>query len=299
MIRHALLIGLALTTNGPDDDLDTGPALLASFEQVRRDLDDPGLRLLDVRSRADYEAGHLPGAVWVDAEAAKALAARPEGLTDADAWRDWIAPLGIEPGMTVLAYDAARQKDAARCWWLLGYLGVDRVGLLDGGFPLWVSEGRPVSTEEPDVAPHPFPVAFQADRLATRSEVLDAIESGTAQVVDARSLEEHTGEVARSAKGGHVPTACHLEWSTLVDENGRFLPEPALRSRLDDLGLKAGTPTITHCQSGGRASVDTFVLRRLGIPTRNYYLGWSDWGNAEETPVRTGPESDGNIDDPQ
>ena len=296
MVHHALLIGLSLAAIIPGDEPDPGPALLATFDQVEQKLDEPGLRLLDVRPRADYEAGHLPGAVWVDAGAAEALAARPGGLTDADAWRDWIAPLGIEPGMTVLAYDAARQKDAARFWWLLGYLGVDRVGLIDGGFPLWASEGRPVSTEAPEIAPHPFPVAFRDDRLATRSEVIEAIESGSAQVVDARSLDEHTGTVARSARGGRVPTSCHLEWSTLVDEDGRFLPESALRSRLEGLGLKAGSPAITHCQSGGRASVDAFALRRLGIPAQNYYLGWSDWGNADATPVRTGPESDGSID---
>ena len=91
-----------------------------------------------------------------------------------------------------------------------------------------------------------------------------------------------------SKRGGHIPAACHLEWSDLVDKDGRFLDPSALRARLAKLGIKPGEPVITHCQGGGRASVDAFALERLGLPTRNYYLGWSDWGNAEQTPVTTG-----------
>ncbi len=71
----------------------------------------------------------------------------------------------------------------------------------------------------------------------------------------------------------------------MVDEDGRFLSEAALRTRLRTLGVDPHATVITHCQGGGRSSVDAFVLERLGMPTRNYYLGWSDWGNTEETPV--------------
>jgi thiosulfate/3-mercaptopyruvate sulfurtransferase len=92
----------------------------------------------------------------------------------------------------------------------------------------------------------------------------------------------------RSRRGGHIPSACSLEWTNLVDQDGRFLDETALRAKLEGSGVKPGEPVITHCQSGGRASVDAFVMERLGFSTRNYYLGWSDWGNTEETPVEIG-----------
>ena len=84
-----------------------------------------------------------------------------------------------------------------------------------------------------------------------------------------------------------MPTACSLEWNNLVDEDGRFLDESALRAKLAKAGVRPGEPVITHCQGGGRASVNAFVLERLGFKTRNYYLGWSDWGNASDTPVET------------
>jgi thiosulfate/3-mercaptopyruvate sulfurtransferase len=184
-----------------------------------------------------------------------------------------------------VVYDAKRQLDAARLWWLLSYLGVERVGLLDGNFPLWAEEKRPVSTETPSVEPRPFRVAFGADRHATRDEVLSALGSKSAIVVDARSEAEYAGKDKRSKRAGHIPSACSVEWANLVGPDGRFLGDSTLRAKLAKAGVKPGEPVIAHCQGGGRASVDAFVLERLGFKTRNYYLGWSDWGNASETPV--------------
>jgi thiosulfate/3-mercaptopyruvate sulfurtransferase len=263
------------------------PALIA-HDALKGRLGDPNLRLLDARPKADYDKGHIPGAVWVDAKAAQALAARPGGLTDRPAWEAWLALLGIAPGSEVLVYDDQRQREAARIWWLLRYLGLDRVGLIDGHFPYWESSGRTVTTEVPKVAPRPVKVAFRADRHATRQEVLAALDKGATRMIDARSRGEYTGEAKMSRRGGHIPAACHLEWSELVDKDGRLLDPSALRAKLAKLGIKPGEPVITHCQSGGRASVDAFALERLGLPTRNYYLGWSDWGNVEQTPVATG-----------
>src|SRR5271157_1832146 len=100
-------------------------------------FDEPHLRLLDARPQGEYDKGHIPGAVRVDAKAVEQMAAKPGALADRAAWEAWIAPLGIGPDTEVLVYDANRQLDAARLWWLLRYLGVGQVGLIDGGFPLW------------------------------------------------------------------------------------------------------------------------------------------------------------------
>jgi thiosulfate/3-mercaptopyruvate sulfurtransferase len=265
-------------------------ARLVAFDGLERRRNEPTLRLLDARPRPEYDKSHIPGAFWVDPKAAAALAARPGGLTDRAAWAAWIAPLGIGPDTEVLVYDGDRQLEAARLWWLLGYLGVERIGLIDGNFPLWVKQGRPTSTDLPRVEPRSFPVRFHMGRNATRNEVLEALRSGQVQVIDARSLEEYTGVKALSKRGGHIPSACRLEWTDLVDDDGRFLDPSVLRSKLGALGVKPGQPVITHCQGGGRASVDAFILERLGHPARNYYPGWSDWGNTEATPVAAGTE---------
>ncbi len=262
---------------------------LVSFDDLQRRLGEPHLRLLDARPQGEYDTGHMPGAVWVDPKAVEKMAAKPGVLTDRAAWEAWIAPLGIGPDTEVLVYDANRQLDAARLWWLLRYLGIGQVGLIDGGFPLWEKQGRPVTVEPRKVEPRRFEVCFRSDRLATRDEVLGALKQGKVRVIDARSQAEHTGVEKRAKRGGRVPTSCHLEWAQFVDRDGRFLDEGGLRAKLAKAGVNPGEPVITHCQGGGRASVDAFVFERLGFPARNYYLGWSDWGNVEDTPVETGP----------
>ena len=284
---------LGLTAFGPT----TAPAaqppvqVLVSFNELISFQDQSFHKvLLDVRARVEYDAGHLPGAVWVDVKQAEAIAARPGGLTDRDAWLDWIAPLGLYPGSTVLIMDGARQLDAARVWWLLRYLGVEHVGLIDGNFSLWKAQRRKVTQEVPKKWNLTFPVDFQRDRLATRDDVLNSLKSHEAQVIDARTIEEWAGTKLISKRGGHIPNACRIEWSDLVDQDGRFLSRDKLQARFDQAGVKPAEPVITHCQGGGRASLDAFVAEMLGHPTRNYYLSWSDWGNADETPITTEDE---------
>jgi len=245
------------------------------------------VRLLDVRPRADYEAGHIPGSIWVDLKQAQAIANRPGGLTDRDAWMDWITPLGLHLGFKVEIIGDDRQLSSARTWWLLRYLGIEKVGLVNGNFSLWKAQRRPISKEVPEIQPKTFPVDFQTDRLATRDDVLAALKAKDARIIDARTIDEWVGKELRAKRGGHIPAACRVEWSDLVDKDGRFLPKEKLRAKIAAAGVKPGESVIAHCQSGGRASVDAFVFEMLGYPTRNYYLSWSDWGNADDTPITT------------
>src|SRR5262245_47211843 len=201
--RLAAILILAFPVTGRSGSEGPPRPPLVTHDALQGRLGDRNLRLLDARPKADYEKGHIPGAVWVDAKAAQTLAARPGGLTDRAAWEAWLAPLGIDPGSEVLVYDDQRQREAARTWWLLRYLGLDRVGLIDGHFPYWRASGRPVTTEAPKVAPRPVRVAFRADRHATREEVLAALNKGVTRVIDARSRGEYTGEAKMSRRGGH------------------------------------------------------------------------------------------------
>src|SRR3954470_10775336 len=170
-IPFVVLIACAPSASAAEANL----ARLISFEELEKRLGSDDLRILDARPKADYDKGHIPGAVWVDTKAVQDLAKKPGALGDRKAWEAWIAPLGIGPKTDVLIYDANRQLDAARLWWLLGYLGVEKVGLIDGGFPLWAEQERPVTAEVTKVEPRPFKVAFRDDRHATKDEVLAAI----------------------------------------------------------------------------------------------------------------------------
>ncbi len=286
-----MLATLLLTLSTVAADPPPARPALIEFSGLEKKTTDLRVRILDARSKADYQKGHVPGAVWVDVKAASAIAGKPGGLKDRDAWTSWLAGLGLPDGGEVFVYDASRQLDAARVFWLLGYLGVDRVGLVDGGFPLWAKEGHPVSIEVPKVPEVAREVHFRPDRLATKDDVLGLVKApGSTKIVDARSPDEHSGKARMSnKKAGHIPAACPLEWKDLVDADGRFLPEDLLKEKVRKAGIQPGDPVVTHCQGGGRASVDAFVFERLGHPTRNYYLGWSEWGNAGETPVETRP----------
>jgi thiosulfate/3-mercaptopyruvate sulfurtransferase len=265
-------------------------AQLLTFEDLEKRLNDPTLRLIDCRARTDYEQGHIPGAVWIDMRAFETRASQPGGLEDRKFWEDWVAPLGIDRKTSVFVYDAKRQLDAARVWFFLRWIGVERSGLINGGYPLWAWQNRPITTAVPQVEARPFKVEFRKGVAATREDVLAAIRDKSARVVDARSDAEFAGTDRKSRRGGHIPAACHLEWTNLVDQNGTFLDRDALTTAVEKSGLKLGNIAISHCQSGGRASVTAFALELLGVHTRIYFRGWSDWGNAEETPVVEGDE---------
>jgi thiosulfate/3-mercaptopyruvate sulfurtransferase len=265
--------------------------LLVSFDELEKLLDRLDVRILDVRPENDYKRGHVVNAVWVDLKPFQAQASMPGGLTDAAKWQELIAPLGIQPGQRVVIYDGKRQLEAARLWWLLGYLGLDGVSLLDGNYALWARENRRTATVGKDVESSTFEVKLREDRLASRDEVLSAIKSGDHAIVDARSAKEFSGEQAMSKRGGHVPGAKNVEWTDLIDSDGRFLSLDTIRAKMRAAGVDPRKPAITHCQGGGRSSVNAFVLERLGVPTQNYYLGWSEWGNDEACPIESSDKS--------
>ena len=253
--------------------------------------------MLDVRSQEDYERAHITGARRVDHDAWKAAF---NGGKDARAWGERIGGLGIDADSTVVLYDDKAMKKAARIWWILRFWGVDDARLLNGGWKAWKSTELPTSDERPEPAK---PAAFKAERrsrrLATKREVLDALNGSLngkqLQIVDARSEDEYCGiEPRQNERAGAIPGAKHLEWSNLVNrDTHRFKRPPELRRLFDQAGIRLDRPTASHCQSGGRASVMAFALELMGADdVRNYYRGWSEWGNTKDTPVEPGRKSE-------
>jgi thiosulfate/3-mercaptopyruvate sulfurtransferase len=135
-----------------------------------------------------------------------------------------------------------------------------------------------IAAVEPKLAP-------QKDRLATRAYVTERL-GGKAQIVDARSTEEYCGTAETAKRGGAIPGAVHLEWSDTVDKTGRFKSAAELAKLMQETGIDPAKPSITYCQSGGRAAVLAFALELMGgKDVRNYYRSWAEWGNAEDTPI--------------
>jgi thiosulfate/3-mercaptopyruvate sulfurtransferase len=264
------------------------PELLIEPAELARPEVADNYVVLDARSRAAYEKSHLPNAHWVDHDAwAKDFG---DG-TDAKGWSERIGRLGIGSESKVVVYDDVSMKNAARIWWILRYWGVENARLLNGGWNAWASQLRPTSSGPVAAAPVRFEAQAYSKRLATKSRVLEDLKSAKVQIVDARSEGEFCGTQPGSNKrAGALPGARHLEWSELVDpETHRFKSADEINALLKKAGIDPQKPVVAHCQSGGRASVMVFGLELMGAKdVANYYKGWSEWGNADDTPVEAG-----------
>jgi thiosulfate/3-mercaptopyruvate sulfurtransferase len=284
---HATLLTLALlaaedrTPGYARANLLVEPAELARPQTAKKYV------VLDARGADAYTAGHVPGAVRVDARAwAKAFAAGQ----DRSDWTERIGALGIDGKKPVVIYDAVKNKDAARIWWILRYWGLEDVRLLNGGWGGWVTAGGKKETEESRPERSSPVLKAKADRLATKADLLAGLKKGSlGQIVDTRSSNEYCGVEKTAKRNGTMPGAKHLEWSDTLDaKTGRFKSAAELAKLFKEAGIDPARPATTYCQSGGRASVMAFVLELMGgKPARNYYRSWAEWGNAAETPIVT------------
>lgn len=281
-LAAAILLGVAATARADDyprPDLLVEPTAFAKPEAAK------GFVILDARPKAKYEGGHLPSARWVDhADWAKAFG---DGQ-DAAGWSKRIGSLGIDTDAKVVVYDDNHSKDAARIWWILRYWGVKDVRLLNGGWVGWEKGKHPTEEAEPAVTAVAFKAVAAPERMATKDGLLKALTGGKLQIVDARSEGEHCGtDALKNKKAGAMPGAKQLAWIDLLDKDThRFKSPVELKKLFDTADIKLEQPTATHCQSGGRAAVMAYGLELMGAKdVRNYYKSWSEWGNADDTPV--------------
>ncbi len=240
--------------------------------------------ILDARGKGKYQDGHIPGAVVIDPLAwARAFG---EG-TDQAGWVKRIGALGIDVDSKVVVYDDAQAKDAARIWWILRYWGIKDVRLLNGGWKGWLASNGAIEKKERLPRPVEPKLAARSDQLATKKQLLESLKDRPPQLVDARSRGEYCGTEETAKRNGAIPGAVHLEWSDTLDpKTGRFKSAAELAKLFQAAGIDPAKPAVTYCQSGGRAAVLAFALELMGgKEVRNYYRSWSEWGNAEDTPI--------------
>jgi thiosulfate/3-mercaptopyruvate sulfurtransferase len=272
------------------DDLYPNGKILADAAQLEALRSSGKLRILDVRAADAFQKGHIPSAVPVDVEAMTKRSRAPGALTDAAFWSKTVGTLGIDAETTVVVVDDTVTPNAARVWWLLRYVGVADVRLLNGGFAAWKALGREASTASSAVSEAKFEPKFQSRMLANAETVRTMIDQPGKCLIDSRTAAEYSGEQVQGPRGGRVPSAKHLEWKQFLDERGRFKSATAITKLLSENRLAADDTAITYCQSGGRASLDVFALELMGFKdVRNYYGSWSEWSANEALPVVKGP----------
>ena len=277
--------------------------LLVTTEWLQEHLNDPNLRIVDIRGHvipaseplphyfnhyADYHRSHIPGAVFVDwvheitdpADPRYAKIAPPERFAAA------MSRAGIGPETFVVTYDDAGSMFAARLWWALNYYGHHQVTVLDGGWLKWTAENRPVT---PDVQPVPlanFEPRPTPEWRVTGEHVREILYS-PARLVDFRSIEEFTGQSSRAKRKGHIPGAVNTPRRDLVAPDGTLLPVDELRQKFQQVSVNNDVPeVVAYCNAGVAASFGLLAMKAAGLTNVTLYDGsWKDWGNDESKPI--------------
>jgi thiosulfate/3-mercaptopyruvate sulfurtransferase len=266
------------------------PELLVDTAWLAARLDDPNVRIVDLRPRG-YAEGHIPGAVWLDNNAIRLANRPPAFLPTADEFADLMAQLGISNTTRVIAYDERGGIYAARLWWILNHFGHSNVALLDGGWTAWTAESRPVNASTPAPARGRFQARPGTVKVATADHVRQAINSKT-RLIDARTAGEIEGKDLRGIKrGGFIESSVPVYWEDTLDPvSKRFKSAADIERLYRTRGIQATDEVITYCQIGMRASHNLFTLALIGhdlTKLANYYGSWEEWGNREDTPIKT------------
>jgi thiosulfate/3-mercaptopyruvate sulfurtransferase len=284
------------------------PTPIVSTEWLAAHLDDPSLRIVDIRGhvlpateppphyfnhRADYDVSHLPGAVFIDwvQEITDPGDPRHSQIAKPDRYAAVMSRHGIGPETFVVTYDDSLGMLAARLWWSLNYYGHTNVAVLDGGWPKWVKEGRPVTADVPTIAPATFaprPTPALHRSAAQIAAALDEFKSGATKLLDLRSKDEYDGKASRVERRGHIPGATSSPRQNYIDvDSGTILPPDVLREKFAAIGVdKAAPEVVTYCNGGVSASFGLLALRLAGFENVAMYDGsWKEWGSDTTKPI--------------
>lgn len=250
-------------------------------------LDAPELILVDLTSSARYDAGHIPGARFVDPKRTQLGQPPAPGLlpskTDLQAL---FGELGHNANAVYVVYDDEGGGWAGRFIWLLDVIGHSQYHYIDGGLLAWQADGLPLSTDVPASAGAPVELQLHDEPSATREYLQSRLGAADLAIWDARGPLEYSGEKVVAAKGGHIPGAINFEWTAGMDKSRDLRIREDIAEILDSLGITADKEIITHCQTHHRSGFTYLVAKALGYPRVKGYAGsWGEWGNHPDTPV--------------
>jgi thiosulfate/3-mercaptopyruvate sulfurtransferase len=244
-------------------------------------------------ARAEYEAGHIPGAAFLDLEeVSDPSSPLPHMLPPDHVFASRMRALGVSDGQRIVVYDNSPLHSAARAWWMLRLFGARRVAILDGGLARWKAEGRALESGLPKPEPGHLTPLPDRSGVADKAFVSSLLGSSEWEIVDARGPGRFTGEEAEPRPGmasGHIPGSKNLPQGKLFNHDNSWKRGAALRAAFEEAGVDLSKPMLTACGSGVTACVLLFGAHLLGKEDAKLYDGsWSEWGTDPATPKETG-----------
>lgn len=281
---------------------------LVSTAWLREHLSDPGIRILDARgyvhhiddgkgnmavtyagAKEEYDAAHIPGAVYVDwtSDITDPDDPVPVQIAPPERFAAWASRAGIGDATHVVVYDHSGGTIATRVWWDLMYYGHDRVSVLNGGWKKWTADGLPTTSDAPAIPPATFTPRTRPAMRKTVDEVARISGERSALLVDARAPDQYAGEVVRSGRAGHIPGAINVPSTTLFDPAmGTWKSDDDLAAILRAAGISEGRRTVAYCGGGVSATSVLFAMHRTGHRDwANYDGSWNEWGPRTDLPT--------------
>lgn len=243
---------------------------------------------------AEYEAGHIPGAVFFDLDAqSDPDTYLPHMLPPAGRFAEAMSSLGLNDSDDLVIYDGSGTNlSAARVWWMFRVFGHQRVAVLDGGMEKWRREKRPIEQGTVQLPRGRFTTQLDPAAVRNLATVQHNVYQQREQVVDARSSARFAGaepEPRPGLRSGHIPGSRNLPFTELVGVDGTILPHEEIRRRMEGAGIDLSKPVIATCGSGTSACALILALELLGHHQVALYDGaWAEWGGRADTPVETG-----------
>lgn len=273
------------------------PEVIVNTQWVHEHLNDPKIRIVEVDydPTANYQLGHVPGAVLFDWRKDLNHPLQRD-LPTKEQLEQLLGRHGISNDTKIVLYGDFNNWFAAYAFWDLQYYGVKNVVLMNGGRKKWIDEDKPLSKDTPQYAPARFKASNPDENVRVYlHQALDLYRKPDVKFVDVRSPKEFTGEVLappeypteHAQRGGHIPNAVNIPWSQAVNTDGTFKPFEEIKRIYQSQGVTQDKDIVAYCRIGERSSFTWFVLKYLlGYPkVRNYDGSWTEWGNLIRNPI--------------